>query len=232
MEEWQQKQEEEDKKIEEELKDYKDQEKNMRAAIHANTYKIDYKYKSQLEASASNIANGILLGKQHLKRKHKDLEQLTGSDPSKDSRFDNLNTLTGDIHKNDNIDDEALFFQSNKRKMKRFKVAEDTEKELKDDQDIPEPQEKEVESLMVVPPTDNIILKSIPEQSQNLPVVENIQKLEKDTKNSEEVKNEEPEPNLVSKESVLDILSKIDSIEALKKTFTVEQIKDNLVVLG
>lgn len=63
LEEWQKKKAEEEKKIEEEVKDYQENQKQIHAAIHANTYKIDDKYKKQIEISTNNISNSVLLGK-------------------------------------------------------------------------------------------------------------------------------------------------------------------------
>ena len=59
LEEWQKKKAEEEKKIEEEVKDYQENQKQIHAAIHANTYKIDDKYKKQIEISTNNISNSV-----------------------------------------------------------------------------------------------------------------------------------------------------------------------------
>ena len=45
-------------------------------AINANNYKIDSKYKNQLEATRMDVSNGILIGKKNLKRKQKDMYKL------------------------------------------------------------------------------------------------------------------------------------------------------------
>lgn len=45
-------------------------------AINANNYKIDQKYKSQLEMTANGVSNSVLVGRKNLKRKHKDMVKL------------------------------------------------------------------------------------------------------------------------------------------------------------
>lgn len=233
LEEWQKKKEEEDKKIEEELDSYKKQEKQMNAAIHANTYKIDEKYKAQMDRAANNISNSVMLGKNKLKRKHEDLAQM-----QKPNRFEKLvngiSTSPDYIDPQEDIDEEDLFFSSNSRKLKRFKINEDLEKSAKDDhnpQDTEEPclmvpQEPEPESLMIkqdevdeAPEPEKIPNSEIDEkQEKDLPIVSETPKVE-----------QSPEKDI---DSVLKSLESVDSVETLKKKFTLEQVKDSLTTLG
>ena len=52
LEEWRKKHDAEEKFVEEELKDYEKNKKTMGAAMRANNYKIDEKYKKQVQNGA------------------------------------------------------------------------------------------------------------------------------------------------------------------------------------
>ena len=241
LEQWNKERQEEEKKIEEEMKDFKEQEQKMKAAIHANTYKIDQKYKAQLESSATNIANSVVLGKSRLKRKHKDLMQLHRDDEGvtfREKDVGNLgeNTLTSNIKKEemDDFDDmEDQFFQTNNRKLKRFKVDETEEQEFKDDvqqdqeepslmvkpQDEPEPQKEEQKEEEVKVETPQL------EATQDTP----MEQAKESPSEIPEAPQQNPE---VSMKAIFDTLEKATSVEDLRKYYSTEQIKDNLNVLG
>ena len=59
LEEWKKQRDEEEKRIEEETKEYEKNKKNLQAAIHANNYKLDEKYKLQVQEGANSIVESI-----------------------------------------------------------------------------------------------------------------------------------------------------------------------------
>jgi len=132
---------EEEKKIEAEINDYKANVGKFSAAIHANTYKIDEKFKAQLEHSANNISNSVLLGKKRLKKKNIEMLQsqkeqndtlsllIKSSEEKRESTL-NLNADQPIEHEDDW---ESKFVNTGKRKLKRFKLDEDKEREIKEE---------------------------------------------------------------------------------------------------
>ena len=108
LEEWQKKKTEEEKKIEEEVKDYQNNQKQIHAAIHANTYKIDDKYIKQMEISTNNISNSVVLGKKSLKRKHQDLLKMKteGDGDLKLNQMQSENTTNMEMKDDEDIDDK------------------------------------------------------------------------------------------------------------------------------
>lgn len=241
LEQWHKERQEEEKKIDEEMKDFKEQEQKMKAAIHANTYKIDQKYKAQLEISATNISNSIVIGKNRLKRKHTELLQLHRDDEGlsfhkKDEGNIGESTLTGNIKKEqtdeeDNMEDQ--FFQNNNRKLKRFKVDETEEQEFKEDVQ----QDQEEPSLMVKP--QDAPETNREEQKEELVNVEIPQVkvvVEPPMDPVKEAKSIVPEVTPPNPESIIKAifhtLEKATSVEDLKKYYSTEQIKDNLNLLG
>lgn len=59
LEEWNKKKSEEDKFIEEETKEYEKTKKDLQAAIHANNFKLDEKYKYEVQNGANIIVESI-----------------------------------------------------------------------------------------------------------------------------------------------------------------------------
>ena len=59
LEEWSQRQQEEEKYVQEENKEYDKKKKELQSAIHANNFKLDEKYKLQVQKGASQIADGV-----------------------------------------------------------------------------------------------------------------------------------------------------------------------------
>jgi hypothetical protein len=232
LEEWEKKQAEEEKKIEEELKNYKEKEAQMKAAIHANTYKIDERYKAQLDLSATNISNGILLGKNKIKRKQKGLMKLKEDILFHEQNFVG-NTLRGDIIKAklDNFD-EDLLFQTGNRKLKRVKLGENEEKLIKDDV-------QQEPSLMIKKRSPNTEVKTeeIFQKDANLDEIlispKSAQKdltwvEQKDTTLPAFEKCDSVDPC----QEILDTLCKAESIEDLKRFYSSEVIKEKLAILG
>lgn len=88
LEEWKTRQEEEEKFVKEENAEYEKNKKHLQQAIHANNFKIDEKYKQQVQKGAKSIAESIKEGKmmnskkreakydQKLKKRGLDLEEL------------------------------------------------------------------------------------------------------------------------------------------------------------
>lgn len=234
LEQWHKERNEEDKKIEEELDEYKKHEREIKAAIRnndANKEAMISKYTSQMNLAANNISNGVLLGKAKLKRKHKELLEMPENDRKNNIKMD----IDDASHEQLNhVEQEDMFFQSNKRKMKRFKIEEDHEKEFKEDKDIPEeeslmvkqkePTEFKVEELLQIHQNSEI------EETKDTPVTE---KILSDLKEKNKLDEEQ---NKVSKDeklnNIFDSLEKVANLEDLKKFYTTEQIKDNLTLLG
>lgn len=59
LEEWQRQRDEEEKLVEEETKEYEKNKKNLQAAIHANNFKLDEKYKQQVQQGANSMVESI-----------------------------------------------------------------------------------------------------------------------------------------------------------------------------
>ena len=59
MEEWKEKQEEEEKFVKHENQEYEQQKKELQKAIHSNNFKIDEKYKLQVSSGANLIAKSV-----------------------------------------------------------------------------------------------------------------------------------------------------------------------------
>lgn len=60
--EWKQRKEEEEKIVEQEQREYESKKKELQAAIYANRYKLDDKYKKQLQKTSKSIADGVMKG--------------------------------------------------------------------------------------------------------------------------------------------------------------------------
>ena len=74
--EWKAKKEEEEQFIEREQKEYESKKKVLQQAIYANKYKIDDKYKKQLQKSSKSIADGVMKGISKHKRKAPEKSKL------------------------------------------------------------------------------------------------------------------------------------------------------------
>jgi len=242
LEEWQQKQAEEENKIDQELKDFKDKEKQMKAAIHANTYKIDERYKRQLDISANNITNGVMLGKNRVKRKHKDLRKLR---MEMDNTLVNEHSVTHDVEPKSmikHLNDSPSFDDENR---KRFKIDENHEKYIKDESEDHE------EPSLVIPKkvVADIKLDEIPsQQEENFDETSLLKNSQKDTEkvinnvqpNLVEVlevqpideKNEKAKQEADLQQEVFSILEKVTDVEDLKKYYSTEVVKDKLITLG
>eukprot|EP00347_Sterkiella_histriomuscorum_P000543 403375447 len=89
LEEWKQKQEEEEKYVREENAEYEKNKKHLQQAIHANNFKVDEKYKQQVQKGAKSIADSI---KQGLEIKKRDAK----ADGKQKKNLFNLNELLED----------------------------------------------------------------------------------------------------------------------------------------
>lgn len=74
LEEWKKRQEEEEKYVKEENAEYEKNKNNLQKAIHANNFKIDEKYKQQVQNGAKTITESIKLGKQ-MNQKKREIKQ-------------------------------------------------------------------------------------------------------------------------------------------------------------
>jgi hypothetical protein len=233
LEQWHKERNEEDKKIEEELDEYKKHEKEINHAIRSNDANKDAmisKYKSQMDVAANNISNGVLLGKAKLKRKHKELLEMPGNDRKNNIQMD----IEGESHEQKgNYDMEEMFFQSSKRKVKRFKIEENIEKEFKEDKDIPEesliirlsePQEEDRSLLLVNQKVD------IVKVGKELPVEEPVVNVDKDADILVKVAIQIPKEDKLK--AIYEVLEKVANVDELRKYYTTEQVKDSLVLLG
>lgn len=235
LEQWHKERNEEDKKIEEELDEYKKHEREIKAAIRnndANKEAMISKYTSQMNLAANNISNGVLLGKAKLKRKHKELLEMPDNDRKSNIKYD----IEDASNEQFNIPgQEEMFFQSNKRKVKRFKIEEDQEKEFKEDKDI-----IEEESLMIKQ-NEPMELKNealsqinqkteIEEESKDFPATEKVIPDLKDKNTSDEEHNKALKDEKLN--TIFETMEKVANLDDLKKFYTTEQIKDNLTLLG
>jgi len=144
LQQWHSERAEEEKKIEEELEEYKKHEREINNAIKNNDAAKDAmvnRYKAQLDASANNITNGVMLGKARQKRKHQ--EMMMTKELEKDNGKYDIPGEEGDF---DMEDFENQIFQQNTKKSKRIKIDENEEKEIKEKDDLLE------DSLMIKRP--------------------------------------------------------------------------------
>ena len=83
MKELQQKQEEEENYIAEELKEYEKNKSQLKSSINATNYKLDDDYMSKIESSASAIEAGVKIGLKNLlkvstKKMDADIKEVVG----------------------------------------------------------------------------------------------------------------------------------------------------------
>jgi len=228
---WKNERAEEDIKIEEELEEYKKHEREINAAIKRNDANKDQMvniYKAQLELSANNITNGVILGKAKHRRDQAEMMNLPGG-PVKSSLERSLDIFEkgqGDLGagKDDfNMDD---FFQPAKKIFKRVKIDENEEKEVED--------EVSQEESLIIKKSEDINEPKKVEESLITKIVE--PDLEKKIKPSEELPKEDIEVKKLNEESkkkaLFDSFNTVSKIEDLDKLYTESQIKENLTILG
>ncbi|CAI2363517.1 unnamed protein product [Moneuplotes crassus] len=225
LENWHKQKAEEEKKIEEELDDFKKHEKEIKAAINNNDRAkelMQKKFKNQLEVSSNDIINGVLLGKAQKKRKFQEMAML---DDAKKSTLvkKTLEELQKDEQDKEFDFDDLNFLQNQKKKNKRSKVSEKYEKEIHEDN------VDEEESLMIKPKlnTEEELEKNANKRDQKAEskaIYEEEKNTEKDI--SPQVSEEE------KKALLFETLQKISDIDALTKMLTDDQVKEHLGLLG
>ena len=115
MEEWKKRQEEEEKFVSEEVKLYEQDKKQLQKAIHANNFKIDEKYKLQVQSGATLIAKSVkeaavLVGS---KRLHKESKKDEGMVAKKSKSVFNLEEILEDCEQ---VGDDDGFLMKKRQK--------------------------------------------------------------------------------------------------------------------
>ena len=173
-----------------------------------------------------------MLGKQRMKRKARALEKLGAG---------NEKSLSNSDGENGEFDEEA-FFQTTRKPSKRVKTSENEEvqiekEESKEPENEQQPDQEQEESLMI-PSKES---EKEPENSDKVVKQQETQNAvsnKSEVTPSKELGNEKPAPSSPvqspeeAKAKLFSTLSKVESVDELKKFFSTEQVKDMLVLLG